>query len=225
MSRFNLESHLRVAQLRLFTRLPQLKPLCFLCIRASLWALFHHLFIKGNKSRRKRYEIVLSEEVWKVLCNLRNNHIQEMDPLSALSAVGNILQFVEFAVKILSTAKQLYRSSTGTLAVHEELELLANDISGHATRLSRPPYSENKTSGSQGDILIMELCRKCEETAKDLLTRLDSLKTGGDTGVTLSQSVLYALKATWARKDLDALVLKLGDFRKSIETWFLVDIR
>lgn len=37
-----------------------------------------------------------------------------VEPLSALSLAGTIVQFVEFALKVVSESKQGYRSVTGT---------------------------------------------------------------------------------------------------------------
>lgn len=52
----------------------------------------------------------------------------EMDPLTALSLAGNIVQFVEFSSKLLKEGHSLYKSRTGALAIHEELKLTMNDL-------------------------------------------------------------------------------------------------
>ena len=145
-----------------------------------------------------------------------------MDPLTALSAAGNILQFVTFAIKILSTGHQLYHSSSGTLSAHDELKLVAQDIADHATRLSQSVQPLNSAL-SHSDLVITHLCRKSHEAAEDLLLRLNGLKIEGKNGV--AQSFRYAFKTTWAKSDLNASVERLEGLRKSIETWLLMDIR
>jgi hypothetical protein len=52
-----------------------------------------------------------------------------MDLLTALSLAGNIIQFVDFGTRLLSTTKALYRSSVGSLAINDELELVTSDLS------------------------------------------------------------------------------------------------
>jgi hypothetical protein len=58
-----------------------------------------------------------------------------MDPLSALSLAGNIVQFVDFGLKLLSGAVELYKSPSGTLAAHHELELVTTDLSALVIKL------------------------------------------------------------------------------------------
>jgi len=146
-----------------------------------------------------------------------------MDPLTALSLAGTVLQFVDFSLKILTTGHRLYRSPSGSLTAHEELKWVARDISSLATRLSCPRGPEGVPEPSQDEVAIVDLCKKCEDIAQDFLSHLEALKIQGKRGAW--KSFRLALKATWAQKDLDALVQKLQLVRKSVESWFLVDIR
>lgn len=50
-----------------------------------------------------------------------------MDPLTALSLAGNIIQFVDFGGRLLGGAGEIYHSAEGSLKVHDELELVATD--------------------------------------------------------------------------------------------------
>jgi hypothetical protein len=51
-----------------------------------------------------------------------------MDPFSALSLAGTIVQLADFGSKLLTSGVQLYRSSTGALKAHEKLELITGDL-------------------------------------------------------------------------------------------------
>jgi hypothetical protein len=51
-----------------------------------------------------------------------------MDPLTALSVAGTIVQFAAFGAKLFSEGCALYKSSTGVLAANEELELGTIDL-------------------------------------------------------------------------------------------------
>jgi hypothetical protein len=70
---------------------------------------------------------------------------------------------------------------------------------------------------------LKEICARCEEIGQNLLSRLERLKLNSNKGVL--QKFHVALKATWARKDLEELVLRLEKYKRSIETRFLVDLR
>jgi len=146
-----------------------------------------------------------------------------MDPLTALSLAGTVLQFVDFSLKILTTGHRLYQSPSGSITTHEELKWVVRDISSLATRLSRPRDPEGVPEPSQDEVALIDLCKKCEDIAQDLLSHLEALKIQGKRGAL--KSFRLALKATWAQKDLDAVVQKLQFLRKSVESWFLVDIR
>lgn len=147
-----------------------------------------------------------------------------MDPLSALSVAGTVVQFVDFSVKILSTTNKLYNSASGNLPAHEELEYVTTDISRLATKLSQPLRDKGvPAASSQPRADLEDICTKCGEIAQDLLTRLKSIKIEEKNGVW--QSFRYALKATWAKKDLDDLVKRLNTFRASLEMRILAGLR
>jgi hypothetical protein len=64
-----------------------------------------------------------------------------MDPLSALSLAGTIIQFADFGSKLLSESLQLYKSSRGTLDANEQLELVTADLQSVIAKLRRHPTS------------------------------------------------------------------------------------
>jgi hypothetical protein len=53
------------------------------------------------------------------------NILPATGPLSVLTIAGNVIRFVDFGSCLLG---ELYRSSTGSLAVHDELELAPSDL-------------------------------------------------------------------------------------------------
>jgi hypothetical protein len=44
-----------------------------------------------------------------------------VDPLTALSLAGTIVQFVDFWSKLLLSGRELYKSGTGSLTVNDEI--------------------------------------------------------------------------------------------------------
>lgn len=50
------------------------------------------------------------------------------DSLSAISLAGNIIQFVDFGVKLLPGAVRISRSPSGALPINEEIELITSDL-------------------------------------------------------------------------------------------------
>jgi hypothetical protein len=51
-----------------------------------------------------------------------------MDPITALSIAGNVVQFISFGSDLFSKGREIYKSTTGTLSTYEQLELLTTDL-------------------------------------------------------------------------------------------------
>jgi hypothetical protein len=143
-----------------------------------------------------------------------------MDPLTALSTAGTIIQFVDFGIKVLVAGNSLYRSTTGAIPENVELEWVTRDLMSLVTKLSQ---AGNFSEPSPDSVYLNEICAKCEEIGRNLLGRLKRLKLKSNKGIL--QRFHVALKATWAKKDLEELVLQLEQYKRSIETRFLVDLR
>jgi len=58
-----------------------------------------------------------------------------MDPLTAFSVAGTVIQFVDFSSKLLLGAHGLYKSTSGVLTANQELELVTNDLRGAIRKL------------------------------------------------------------------------------------------
>lgn len=44
-----------------------------------------------------------------------------MDPLSSLGVAGNVIQFVDFGIKLVARFNQIYRSADGALQKNNDL--------------------------------------------------------------------------------------------------------
>ena len=103
-----------------------------------------------------------------------------MDPLTALSVAGTIVQFVDFGTKLLTHATELYQSSRGTLRSNDEIELVTTDLRGLITKLRQPCHSERDIELSSDDVLqqatFQKLCDEATKLAEELVERLDKLK-------------------------------------------------
>ncbi len=64
-----------------------------------------------------------------------------MDPLSTLSLVSSIVQFVDFSAKIISGAKEIYESASG---LTQDDEILQNSINEMQRFSLRPTPSTNE---------------------------------------------------------------------------------
>lgn len=132
-----------------------------------------------------------------------------MDPLSAVSLAGNVLQFVDTTKRLLSTAIQISRA--GAADDNLELESLTRDLRGWAQRVT-PSEPQNAKQGawSEQEESIRVLGRQSREVADELLGALDKLKVKSQGQVFRPLESLYrALQAIWSQKDIDALQTRL----------------
>lgn len=128
-----------------------------------------------------------------------------MDPLTALALASNIVQFVDFTSKLISTTHSLYASTSGAKAEHLELELLANTLRSLADDAA-PPSQRIKNVSSEESTFI-ELGDMCRRVSDELLTVLQSLRfKGSHRGWT---SFIQALRSEWKQKEISALQARL----------------
>ncbi|KAE9370522.1 hypothetical protein N431DRAFT_492596 [Stipitochalara longipes BDJ] len=144
-----------------------------------------------------------------------------MDSLTALSIAGTLIQFLDFALKILTTSHQLYKIPSGSLSAHEELKCVGRDFSGLAKRLNHARRSL-VSELAQYEPALEDLCIRCEIVVQELTEHLGTLKTEGKKQPL--KIFRASFKATWDQERLDVLVQKLQSLSKSLEEWFLVDI-
>jgi hypothetical protein len=69
-----------------------------------------------------------------------------LDPLTALSLAGNILQFIDFAAKVVSKCRGIHKSPDGVLPEDQELELVASDLARLSKRLEEEHWPKRETA-------------------------------------------------------------------------------
>jgi hypothetical protein len=111
-----------------------------------------------------------------------------MEALAAISLAGNILQFVDTGAKVVSVATEIYKSSSGSLQEHEELEVIAKDLEQQSSTL-------NSALDTSRDPLVGKLLTSCKTIASELTVVLGRAKQpqnrhGIATSVRLSFRVL-----------------------------------
>lgn len=128
-----------------------------------------------------------------------------MDPITALSLAGNVIQFVDFGTRLLSRAGGLYKSSTGSLAIRDEIELITTDLQVFITKL-RNSFSIRASTNLQtlvhGDTLASfeKICDEAAKIAEELKEKLASLRTGGKLGK--FRSLRQAVKTIWSEEEV-----------------------
>jgi hypothetical protein len=155
-----------------------------------------------------------------------------MDPLTALSLAGTIVQFVDYASKIIRGTKHIYKSTSGALSANKDLEERTRALSDLATKLKQPVQpplydasakAASNLSPDSAYPILQDLCKKCGEEADQLLARLEGLKVNGKHRVW--KSFQLAVKAAWAQREVDEISKRLSEYQKLLEMHVVSTIR
>jgi hypothetical protein len=146
-----------------------------------------------------------------------------MDPMTALSVAGTVVQFVDFASKIVSKGWRLYRSPDGALLEHRVFELTTRDLMSMIERLRSSLPKEGSTSLNQGDQALAALCEQCTSVGATVLAGLKALKIQGKNSPW--RSFRQALKIVWDTEELNAVADRLVSIRRDVETHILFSLK
>jgi hypothetical protein len=147
-----------------------------------------------------------------------------MDPLAALSVAGTIVQFVDYGTKLLSNARELYRSSVGTLDANNELELVTTDLSALITKLQTSFHADDSDCGAREQPSFEQLCDEAAKVAEELVGRLDTLKSQKE-GHKIYHRLQKAVASAWSEKEITQLKKRLLGFREALKTRVLFSTR
>jgi hypothetical protein len=155
-----------------------------------------------------------------------------MDPLTALSLAGNIIQFVDFGSRLLRRAGEFYKSSVGSLTVDDELELVTVDLQTLVVKLRKylPPTESNNSQdiANQEDdeswASFKKVCDQAANIADEILGRLEKLKVK-DGKHRKWRSLQKAVESLWSQKEIFSLMERLSGLRGALETRVLLSIR
>lgn len=146
-----------------------------------------------------------------------------LEPFAAISFAGNILQFIEFATKLVKESKEIYRSANGAAQENVDLELITLDLK----RLTDPLASSHDSSEEalQGDNDLFALAASCHRTSDELLNMLQALKLPEGTRHLRLKSIRIALRRSLEKEQISELQARLDSFRNSLNTHFLKQLR
>ncbi|KAE9367094.1 hypothetical protein N431DRAFT_304052, partial [Stipitochalara longipes BDJ] len=155
-----------------------------------------------------------------------------LDPLTALSLAGNIIQFVDFASKLFVRGREIYNSAEGLSVCDQELETIAKDLRDISTRFKPqiPPRLNSDfdelESGQKTETKLTELSNQCCSIAEELLDALGKLKLSGlDRNNRRWKSVRHAFKSLWNTEEMGVMVARLQSLREEWSLHILVSLR
>ncbi|KAK0616630.1 small s protein [Immersiella caudata] len=140
-----------------------------------------------------------------------------MDPFTAISLAGNILQFITFVKTIYKTARELQKSATGLAKADEalhwsasELQTIVDNITAGVGSIPDHPGRSNNSS----DLRIRELGRQCREISEELVSDLG--KKGTQNKFSFLDAVKSAMRRAANQSELDEKTKRLNDVQNAL---------
>jgi hypothetical protein len=152
-----------------------------------------------------------------------------MDPITALSVVAAVIQFLDYGTRIVSKGKELYSSADGALSENMELETasvqlqnLSNTLmDSFQAGLKAPPGGKP----DQSDEVMQKICEDCVAVSRELVEQLEKLKIPEGHPHKKWKSFRQALKAVWTKEKINEIAERLKNLRNYLDTVILVSVR
>ena len=147
-----------------------------------------------------------------------------MEALSALSLASNIVQFLDFGLRVLSKGNKIYRSVDGALEENLDLEVVTSDLLVMQTKLKCTLLTSGNTHLASDDLQAFNtLSESCAGLADKLLERLNMVKAQGR--FRRWKSLRQALKIVWSKQDIENTKNTLQSYRSEMQLHLLISLR
>ena len=133
-----------------------------------------------------------------------------MDPLSAISLAGNVVQFVTFTLDLISTTKEIYRSSKGCTSEALALETVYGQLRDFSIELVLPSQVDPDIPPeiAKQHSIISSLSRSCKSDCDTLLEVIETINVQDGTRERW-KSFKAALKVAWKKTQIASLEERL----------------
>jgi hypothetical protein len=137
-----------------------------------------------------------------------------LEAFAAISLAGNILEFVDFGLKLLDWSKEIYQSPGGTSTLETNLHKNTTSLKRciHEMELEIPESQEPGQSWEERE--LHSLAAGCKQTADKLLAILEKLRKIG--GRSKWQSLYHAARMSMWKAEVEELRNILSEYRSQV---------
>ena len=147
-----------------------------------------------------------------------------MDPLTAFSLACNVIQVVDFSMKVVVKCREIYKD--GTSSGHKEIESMAKHLTDLFTDLdsaSAVPNPGPMPRLYHDDQDLRNLAQQCSETAKELTAELQKLSIQGRPRK--RDIVRMTVKVVLKKSAIEDIARRLEQYRRTLDTRILINLR
>ncbi|KAJ4300045.1 hypothetical protein N0V90_005294 [Kalmusia sp. IMI 367209] len=146
-----------------------------------------------------------------------------MEPLTALSVASNVVQFIDFASKVINLTVNVYRAKPeGKLGEFYYLDKITNNFQTHNDMLKHTLRRRRGLNLSSTEKELIRICEDCGDINSKLLAALTRLKGSENE---LWSSFLGALKTVWSEAEIKNLRQALDGHRQQMTLHLLASLR
>jgi hypothetical protein len=127
-----------------------------------------------------------------------------MEALAIISLAGNILQFLEFSVKVFKNAKEMRDNAISANGHSLTLEACAEEFRQYSQKLMDPLVSTLSTPEAEA---VQEYSLKCNAIIEEILRKLKKMKP--EDPKSRRQTILAALRMAFREDELKEMAEKL----------------
>ncbi|KAL9627737.1 MAG: hypothetical protein Q9164_007509, partial [Protoblastenia rupestris] len=146
-----------------------------------------------------------------------------LDPVSAVSLAGNVVQFVQFGCNIIAKTHETYTSKSGVLKENLETETVTTRLLETVEELESGCKRVASSPKTTTERRLVEIAEACTLIARDVLSRLEKLKTKEPRSIL--SSVSRALKSAWSEEELKAMTKRLKAYISELDTTILISMK
>jgi len=145
-------------------------------------------------------------------------------PLDALSVAAAVVQFVDFASKLISKGNEYHKSKDGALVENNELKAVTTNLLG----LSKTLRSSSNILPAMQDLSaeeksLIDVAKACEQIANEFIDLLEGLQVSA--GQARWKSFRQAFKTIWKKDEIEAMLRRLSMAREALTVNLLVVMR
>ena len=138
--------------------------------------------------------------------------------MTAIGLAGNIVQFVDFSMKLVGKAHEIHTSVDGALAENLDIETVAGTLRKLQLKL-KIDEKRSTSYDSEMEGLLERPCDSCNGTAKELLHILEGFKAQDKRA--RWKSMRHAIKSARGKGAVLEISARLDEFRNCLIRLFL----
>ncbi|GAW17426.1 hypothetical protein ANO14919_068830 [Xylariales sp. No.14919] len=131
-----------------------------------------------------------------------------------MGIAANVVQFVDFASKLIGKSKEVYKSASGASEDNITLDIIARDIKRIGNSIVAPEGCPEA---------LKELIGESDRISQELLAALDKLRIKGHK--TKWKSFVVAMRGVWSEDEVESMGSRLGRLQAQIMAHLQVLIR